>query len=147
MQKSLMQILIAVKNNDNLIKVCYNLLSEIDNTLTHSLPNIRSNIATIAVALRAERGLRENQAVQLLEDQQGTMATEVTGTLSVKAELLSGSNRKREASAMEKLVLEAERFDNEIKKAKEQKKKDIDDSFKIMYNAQLKFNELLKKGN
>lgn len=147
MQKSLMQILIAVKNNDNLIKVCYNLLSEIDNTITHSLPNIRTNIATIAVALRAERGLRENQAVQLLEDQQGTMATEVTGNLSVKAELLSGSNRKREASAMEKLVLEAERFDNEIKKAKEQKKRDIDDSFKIMYNAQIKFNDLLKKGN
>jgi hypothetical protein len=147
MQKSLMQILIAVKNNDNLIKVCYNLLSEIDNTITHSLPNIRSNIATIAVALRAERGLRENQAVQLLEDQQGAMATEITGALSVKAELLSGSNRKREASAMEKLVLEAERFDNEIKKAKEQKKKDIDESFKIMYNAQIKFNDLLKKGN
>lgn len=147
MQKSLMQILIAVKNNDNLIKVCHSLLSEIDNTITHSLPNIRSNIATIAVALRAERGLRENQAVQLLEDQQGSMATEVTGALSVKAELLSGSNRKREASAMEKLVLEAERFDNEIKKAKEQKKKDIDDSFKIMYNAQIKFNDLLKKGN
>lgn len=146
MQKSLMQILIAVKNNDNLIKVCYNLLSEIDNTLTHSLPNIRSNIATIAVALRAERGLKENQFVQTLDEQESSLASEITGMLSVKAEKLAGSNRKREANAMEKLVLEAEKFENEIKEAKEQKKKDIDESFKIMYNAQIKLNNLLNKG-
>lgn len=143
MQKSLQQILIAVNNNNNLIMACYSLLSEIENTITHSLPNIRSNLVTIAVALRTEKGLKENQYVQRLDEQQASLASKISGDLAVKTESLMGSNRLREASAIEKLVNDAIEIDKRVDVAKQNRKKDIDNAEKIMQNAQHKLNDLI----
>ena len=145
MQQSLMQILIAVKNNDNLIKVCQNLLFEINNTIIHSLPNIRTNIVTLAIALRAERGLKENSSVKELEEQQSILTQKILVNITVKAEELSGQSALKGANTMKKLVEEAEKFQSDILKAKENKRKDIDNAFNIMYDAQSKFNILINK--
>lgn len=145
-QQSLMHILIAVKNNDNLIKVCHNLLFEINNTIIHSLPNIRTNVVTLAIALRAEKGLKENNSVRDLEKQQSLLTQQILGDLSVKSEELAGTNALKGAETMKELVDQAEKFQLDILSAKENKKKDIDSAFKIMYDAQYKFNDLLKEG-
>lgn len=144
-QKSLMQIVLVVDNNDTLIKSCQNMLLDIDNLILHSLPNIRSNLITIAIALRTEKQMLENKSIHDFDANQSLLASKITSRIGVQTEQLQGQQALRDANVMQNLVAQAEKFRADVKIAKENKQKDIDKASEIMNNASHELVALLKQ--
>ena len=133
--KSLMQIVFTVDNNDKLIKSCQNVLIDIDGILLHSLPNIKSNLITIAIALRTEKTLLENESITQFDNNQTILAKKVSSDLMVKTEELQGKKRLRDSEIMTELVAETKNLQERLKVAKENKQKDVDKATEMMNNA------------
>lgn len=142
MQKTLLGILHNVQNNNSLINSSRALMTDIDNTILHSIPSIRSNIVSIAVALRVEKGLRRSNEVKMLELQQSKLATKVTGEIAIKTAELRGVDSMNNANAMASLVKEAQEIKEKIRLAQEKCKINVDSSAQIMHNAMHDMQEL-----
>ena len=144
--KSLMQIVFTVDNNDKLIKSCQNVLIDIDGILLHSLPNIKSNLITIAIALRTEKTLLENESITMFDSNQSILAKKVSSDLIIKTEELQGKKRLRDSEIMSELVLETKNLQERLKIAKENKQKDVDKATEMMNNASQELVKILSNG-
>lgn len=128
MHKSLIQLPVTAQQSKNLVVVCKNLLKEIDNTIFHGFPIIRTNLAGLAVGLRTQQAILTNRSAQDLEHNTSMMAAEVSGDLAVKGELLSSESRKREAEGVAALVDKVIEVERRLTDARAQSATNLEDA-------------------
>lgn len=128
MHKSLIQLPVTAQQSKNLVVVCKNLLKEIDNTIFHGFPIIRTNLAGLAVGLRTQQAILTNRSAQDLEYNTSMMAAEVSGDLAVKGELLSSESRKREAEGVAALVDKVIEVERRLTDARAQSATNLEDA-------------------
>lgn len=145
LQGALIKFPITVQQNQNLIEVCKNILKEIDNTLLGNFTSIRSNLLGLGVALNAQQAMLGTNTAKTLDDNLSKMSMKINSDLSVKAELFAGQSRLREAEQIRSMVLEIRNVNEEIQRAKEQSKQDIQQATDILNESAQELRTILGK--
>lgn len=122
---ALIKFPIIVKQNENLINVCKNILKEIDNTLMSNFTSIRSNLMGLGISLNAQQALLGTNSAKILDEQSSKLSMKINADLSVKAEKFAGESRLREAENIKALVDQIKDLNNNIVQAKEESRQNI----------------------
>lgn len=122
---ALIKFPITVKQNENLIGVCKNILKEIDNTLLSNFTSIRSNLMGLGVALNAQQGMLGTNSAKILDEQSSKLAMKINADLTIKAEKFAGESRLREAENIKALVEQIKDLNSNILQAKEENRQNI----------------------
>lgn len=140
---ALLKLPMTVKQNEQLILVCKNLLKEIDNTMQSSFPTIRSNIASLGIALNAQQGMIGTDSAKKLERHLQDMSMKVIGDLAVKSETLSSESRVSEAEAIRNLVRGLKEMDARLQTAKDQSKSNIETASNLLNESTIELKQIL----
>lgn len=140
---ALLKLPITVKQNEQLILVCKNLNKEIDNTTQSSFPTIRSNIASLGIALNAQQAMIGTEGAKKLERQLQDMSIKVIGDLAVKSELLASESRLKEAESIRNLVQGLKEMDQRLQTAKDQSQANITAASNILNEATTELKQIL----
>lgn len=103
-QKSITQVPIIVEQYRVMVDSCNNALQEIDNTLDGTFNSIRSNINTLAIAMKSQQALTSQEAIADLERKSTELSQKVVGDIAKKAATLSSDNRLKEANQLEQSI-------------------------------------------
>mgnify|MGYP003611750945 FL=1 len=123
--------------------MCKNLNKEIDNTTQSSFPTIRSNIASLGIALNAQQAMIGTEGAKKLERQLQDMSIKVIGDLAVKSELLASESRLKEAESIRNLVQGLKEMDQRLQTAKDQSQANITAASNILNEATTELKQIL----
>lgn len=135
LHSALLKLPITVKQNEQLVLVCKNLLKEIDITVQSSFPSIRSSFASLGIALNAQQAMLGTESAKNLEQQSQKMVMKVTGDLAVKSIQLSSESRLKEAENIKTLVTGLKDMNDRIQTAKDQSQSNLDQASDILTEA------------
>lgn len=144
---ALIKFPITVKQNENLIGVCKNILKEIDNTLLSNFVSIRTNLSGLAVALNAQQAMLGNNSARLLDEQSSKLAMKINKDLTVKAETLASESRLRDAHNIKGLIQELVGLTEEVQRAKETNRENIEKATQLLNESTAELNQLLGNNN
>lgn len=147
MHKSLLQLPITAQQSKNLVVVCKNLLKEIDNTVYHGFPIIRTNLTGLAVGLRTQQAILTNRSAQDLEQNTSMLAAEVAGDLAVKGELLSSESRLREAEGVAALIEKVIEVERRLSEARVQSANNLEEAKSSLLKTTAIVKEVLGNSN
>lgn len=140
---ALIKFPIIVKQNENLINVCKNILKEIDNTLLNNFTSIRSNLMGLGISLNAQQALLGTNSAKLLDEQSSKLSMKINAELSIKAEKFAGESRLREAETIKNLVHQIKDLNGNIAKAKEENQQNIIKATDILNETTIELKQIL----
>lgn len=142
---ALIKFPIVVKQNENLIGVCKNILKEIDNTLINNFTSIRSNLMGLGVCLNAQQALLGTNQAKLLDEQSAILSSKINAQMVIKAEKFASESRLREAETLKKLVTDIGILNEEVKRAKAESEQDINKAHDILNETTQELKLILEK--
>lgn len=129
---ALIRFPLTVKQNENLMNVCKNILKEIDNTLLNNFTNIRSNLLGLGISLNAQQALLGTNEAKTLDKQSAELSSRINGQLTIAAERYAAQSRLQEAEVLQGLVSNIKRLNEDILHAKTQNEEDIQKATDIL---------------
>ena len=129
---ALIRFPLTVKQNENLMNVCKNILKEIDNTLLNNFTNIRSNLLGLGISLNAQQALLGTNEAKTLDKQSAQLSSRINGQLTISAERYAAQARLQEAEVLQGLVQDIKRLNEDIVQAKIQNEEDIQKATDIL---------------
>lgn len=143
MHKTLLHLKVTGDQNNTLINVCTDLMTEMENTRLASFPSIRSSLVNIGASISAQKALLSTESTQNLDRNLAALSQKVTADLAIKTELLASESRLREAQTMEAVVQGLSEFRSNLRATKLQAQQNIDEATKSLTNSTHAVNKIL----
>lgn len=145
LHRTLLHLPITNLNYSEVIKVCKNVIREIDKTIIISMPMIRGNIIGIHSALIAQQGMLSAKSANDLYNNTSAMQNILTEDLSIQSEKMVADNHLKSANAVDAIIDDIRNRKAKIDAVRlesEQKMKEVDN---ILTNATRKLAEHLNE--
>ena len=142
---SLLKFPITVKQNENLISVCKNIVKEIDNTLMSNFLSIRTSLSGLAICLNSQQAMLGTESAKTLDEQLSSLNMQINKDLTLKAATYSADARMREANQIKSLIQQLAGFSQEIVEAKEKNRTTIEEATRVLNESTQELNYLLSQ--
>lgn len=140
--KSMLQLKTTSEQNQNLTTVVEVLLQDLENTIKHSFPSIRSNLVNVGISIQTQKAMLGANSTKELDANLALLASETTADLAIKGATLASESRLREANTMKILVDNLTVLTGSLQTAKQQSQQNIEQSTAVLRDCSVQMNLL-----